>query len=313
MSAKPDPVSRLQAKQQALWARHHLTGEIRRFFRERDFLEVETPVRVLAPALEDHIDAIPSGSAFLRTSPELHMKKLLAAGCPRLFQLGPCFRAGERGTLHTPEFTMLEWYRAHADCWTILDDTMALVRNTATALNGEARCVPHGRKAVELAGEWERLSVDEAFARYANTDVDAAVAAGMYETVLVEKIEPHLGNERPTVLYDFPAALGSLARSKPGNPRRVERWELYIAGIELANAYTEITDYNEQIRRFDASARLRQEHGRCIYPLDEEYLQLLRDRQYPESGGIALGVDRLLMVLAGLARIDDAVAFIDEP
>ncbi len=293
-----------------LEARARLVNAIRGFFADRDFLEVNTPVRIPAPALEDYIDAEPAGPGrWLRTSPELHLKRLLAAGYPRLFQLGPCFRRGECGPRHQPEFTMLEWYRAEANNRAILDDTVALVRACAKAVGGTGTAGFRGITA-DVDAPWEELTVDEAFAKYAGTTPEAAMAGGEggFEQTLVEKIEPHLGRGRPTVLKEYPPAFGALARRCPHRPGRADRWELYVGGLELANAYSELTDAAEQRQRFLACAELRRRDGREVYPLDEEFLAAL-ETGLPPSGGIALGVDRLLMVLTGADTIQDTLPF----
>ncbi len=280
---------------------------IRAFFAEREFLAVETPVRLPAPALEDYIEAEPSGDWWLRTSPELHMKRLLAAGYERIYQIGPCFRQGEQGRRHLPEFTMLEWYRLHANHEDILADTIALVRQTAQAVLGSLAC-PFRGQVIDFGGEWERLSVAEAFSRFAGRDLDETIAAGEFEQVLVEQVEPHLGNGRPTVLGEYPLACSGLSRPIPGRPDRVERWELYVAGLELGNACSELTDAAEQAARFAACAELRRREDRPVYPVDEPFMAAL-GRGMPPAAGIAIGLDRLVMVLANLDDLADTVAF----
>jgi lysyl-tRNA synthetase class 2 len=277
------------------------------FFRTRSFLQVETPVRISAPALEDYIDAEPAGNAWLRTSPELHMKRLLAAGYERIWQMGPCFRLGERGRRHRPEFTLLEWYRQHADWRDILQDTVALLREVALAATGSTVCCFRGRR-IDLAAPWEELTVDEAFGRYAGVSLDAALAAGRFEDVLVTRIEPRLGLDVPTVLSEYPLACSGLSRQIPGRPERVERWELYLAGLEVGNACSELVDAAEQRRRFAACAALRRAEGRPLYPLDEPFMAALAQGM-PAAAGIAIGVDRLVMVLAGVDSIEDVIAF----
>lgn len=311
MSTSADS-DRLRRLEPVLRQRQLLLQAIRRFFSDRGFLDVETPVRISAPALEANIDAEPAGGWWLRTSPELPMKRLLAAGYTRLFQMGPCFRRGERGSRHQPEFCMLEWYRAGADYRDILADTRELLLGAARQVNGHTR-IAYRDAAFDLAQPWEELTVDAAFRRYAGRGVDAVLAAGdgEFERVLVEQLEPHLGRERPTVLMDYPLELAALARrcrNAAGGPERAERWELYIGGLELANAFSELTDAAEQRRRFEACAAERRAQGRDVYPLDEEFLQAL-EAGMPPSGGIALGVDRLLMVLTGSESIRDVVAF----
>ena len=302
-------LQRLTALRPILQLRAELTAYIRAFFRARGFLEVDTPLRLAAPSLEEFIDAEPAGNGWLRTSPELHLKRLLAAGYDKLFQLGPCFRQGELGRLHQPEFTMLEWYRADADYEVILADTRALITGTAQALLGRTSIERHGRTC-NLAAAWDDWTVDDAFARLAGQTVAQVLAQGdgAFETVLVEKIAPHLGHDQPAVLRDYPLAFGALARRKPDRPDRAERWELYLAGIELANAYSELTDAAEQRRRFLACAERRRRAGRPVYPLDEAFLAAL-EAGLPPCGGIALGVDRLLLLLADARDLRDVLPF----
>ncbi len=308
-SAKREESRRLYSQLPVLQARQRLNQALRAFFQAQDFLEIDTPLRIRAPALEDYIDAVPSDQWYLRTSPELHMKRLLAAGYTRIFQLGPCFRKNEYGRLHLPEFTMLEWYRTGCDYQAIFQDTQNLLRAIATALNGKLQFDWGPFSGLDLDGAWTCMTVDEAFARFAHAEVDELVAQGQYEEVLVNQVEPQLGYPQPVALFDFPAALGSLARSKPGQPERVERWELYIAGVEIANAYTELTDYHEQKRRFAISAAKRRAEDRDVYPEDREYLDLLRCGDFPECAGIALGIDRLLMLLTNTPCLDQVVPF----
>jgi lysyl-tRNA synthetase class 2 len=276
--------------------RQALTG----YCREHGFLEVDTPVRLAAPALEDHVDAIPAHGAWLRTSPELHLKRLLAAGAGRVCQLGPCFRLGERGRRHRPEFLLFEYYLSGADYRELLTFTEGLVRHAAAALGSP----------LATGAPWERLTVHEAFARYAHTTPEAALARDEFERLLVEAIEPHLGATVPTVLLDYPVALGALARRKPGQPALVERWELYVGGLELANAFGELTDPIEQRQRFLATAEFRRRRGREVYPLDEAFLAAL-DR-LPPAAGCALGFERLHMALTGAADIAAVLPFPDE-
>lgn len=310
-----DPVSpparsereRLVGLRPALELRSRLLGALHAFFGEREFLQVETPVRVRAPALEDYIDAEPSGTAWLRTSPELHMKRLLAAGYERLYQIGPCFRQGECGRRHRPEFTLLEWYRLRADWRDILDDTVELLNRVAQAVTGSVVCQFRGLR-VDLGAPWQEITVEEAFRRYADADLDQALAAGRFEDILVARVEPHLGRDVPTVLSEYPLACSGLSREIPGRPGRVERWEVYIGGMELGNACSELVDPAEQRRRFAACADLRRAEGRPVFPLDEAFMAALA-AGLPPAAGIAIGVDRLAMVLAGAERIDEVVAF----
>ncbi len=293
----------------ALEIRPRLLHATRTFFHARGFLEVETPVRVRAPALEAHIDAEPSGDYWLRTSPELHMKRLLAAGHEKIFQLGPCFRRGERGDRHHPEFTMLEWYRAHADYTDILADTKALITHLVGAVDERAQRarLPYQGRDIELLPRWERITVREAFVKWAGWDPVANWDEDRFNLDLVEKVEPAMPRDVPVVLTDYPAPAAALARRKRDNPAVAERWELYIGGLELANAYSELTDPVEQRARFAEAAAARRARGKEVYPLDEAFLAALE--RMPPSGGIALGFDRLVMLFADAPTLDGVIAF----
>ena len=260
---------------------------IRAFFDARGFTEVETPVRIPAPAPEPHIDCPPSGDWFLRASPELQMKKLLAAGMERIYQIGPCFRAGEKGRRHSPEFTMLEWYRANADYSDIARDAEELLAE-----------ILRPRRSAALP----RVTVQEAYLRWAGWDPVETWDQDRFDFDMATKIEPNLPKE-PLFLTDYPAPAASLARLKADDPRVAERWELYVDGIELANAFTELIDPVEQRRRFELAREERRALGEADYPLDEEFLDALA--RMPPSGGVALGVDRLVMLACGASSIAD--------
>lgn len=297
----------LRTVRPALELRARLVRALRAFFSERGFLEVETPVRLAAPAPELHIDAEPAGDAWLRTSPELHMKRLLAAGYERIVQVGPCFRHGESGARHRPEYTMLEWYRAGADYHDILADTKALVLFLAREVLGSTLLRRGGREIV-LEPVWEYLTVSEAFLRFAGWDPVEQYDPDRFDLDLVDKVEPHLPRETPVILADYPAAAAALARRKPGNPRVAERWELYLDGIELANAYSELTDAAEQAARFDEWNRARAAAGKPVYPVDRAFLSAL-EKGLPPCAGVALGVDRLVMLFAGADSLDAVLPF----
>jgi elongation factor P--(R)-beta-lysine ligase len=285
-----------------LWGRARIIRAVRRFFDARDFLEVETPLRIPAPAPEPHLIPQPAGRWFLQTSPELCMKRLLARGYPRIYQICKCFRQAERGRRHVPEFTMLEWYRAGADYRDLMADCEQLLAAVAAAL------LPGGNgKALDLTPPWERLTVAEAFRRYTGMGADEALRRDLFEELLVEKIEPQLGFARPVFLYDYPVELAALSRRKATDPQVAERFELYIAGLELANGFSELTDPAEQRRRFLADRRLIRAAGRRPPPLPERFLTELA--VMPEAAGIALGIDRLVMVMLGVQQIDAVLAF----
>lgn len=287
----------LRSKKKNLEVRSHLLQVTRTFFYEHGFTEVETPVAVANPALEDYIDAIPAGKNWLRTSPELHMKRMLVAGYEKIFQIGCCFREGEYGSRHRPEFTMLEWYESGSDYLGILKHTKSLVRKISCELDL--------RKSYFTA-EWERLTVKDAFEKYASKSVEELIQSGNFEEVLCLEVEPHLGKEKPTVLIDYPASMAALSRKKESDPSVAERWELYVDGLELANAYSELTDADEQYNRFKETAELRKREGREVYGIDEDFMESLREGM-PESGGIALGIDRLCMAMLQTNEISDVV------
>ncbi|TRO80256.1 EF-P lysine aminoacylase GenX [Trichloromonas acetexigens] len=296
-----EPNWALARKRPTLEKRARIVQTIRAFFVAGDFLEVETPHRIPGNAPELHIDALACDDGFLHTSPELCMKRLLAAGYPRLFQICRCWRQGERGRRHLPEYTMLEWYRSGCDYRALMDDCEALF----------ASLCPEGQLAgIDLTSPWERLTVAEAFTRYGSLPLDEALATERFDEIIALEIEPRLGTERPTFLLDYPATHAALARRKPENPQLAERFELYIQGMELANAFSELTDPDEQRRRFEQEEAERRRLGKTPYPTPEKFLSELA--LLPEAAGIALGVDRLVMLLTGAQTIDEVVAFTPE-
>lgn len=300
---------RLASRKRALETRAATINAIREFFRARQYLEVETPFRIPAPAPESHIDAIPADGWFLHTSPELCMKRLLAAGYPRIFQLCHCWRAGERGHRHISEFTMLEWYRAGAEYNSLMDETEDLVRTVARKVMRRSTITYQGQ-TIRLAGRWTRLTVAEAYQQLSGVSADGALADGSFDERMVRDIEPRLGYPVPTFLYDYPASRGSLARRRADNPSVAERFELYISGLELANGFSELVDAAEQRQRFEVEETYRRSMGKQPYPLADKFLRELEEM--PPSAGIALGVDRLVMLLQDTANIDDVVAFTPE-
>jgi lysyl-tRNA synthetase class 2 len=285
---------------QALQLRSRVLRACREFFWGAGFCEVETPVRIPAPAPEMHIHAPPSGAAWLRTSPELHMKRILAAGEERIFQIGPCFREGEQGSRHAPEFTMLEWYRRQADYRDILRDCGELLSHVVRRVTGGEGFTCHGQ-AVDVASPWHLLTVQEAYRRFAGWDPLTDYDADRFDLDMVRIVEPALPRDRPCILMDYPVQAAALARLRPGPPAVAERWELYLGGLEIANAYSELTDPGEQRARFEACNVARGASGAAVYPLDEGFLRALQ-HGLPPCGGIALGIDRLVMAL-GDARV----------
>jgi lysyl-tRNA synthetase class 2 len=266
---------------------------IRRFFEERGFLEVVTPVRQPVMLPERHILPIEAEGQFLQTSPELAMKGLVAAGCQRIFQICPCFRKNEIGRLHREEFLMLEWYRAHSTYCELLTDCEALLTWLASDLD-----IFQG---FDLTSPWQRLTVEEAFSRYSPLALAEACEKNLFEEVLVNHVEPQLGLAAPCILYDYPLQLGSLAAPKKENPAMVERFEMYLGGVELANGCTELIDAREQRRRFAAELAAIKE----IYCRDSEMPEaFLGDlEKMPPTAGVAVGCNRLLMVALGEQEI----------
>lgn len=282
---------------------------IRDFFVDGGFLEIETPCRIPAPAPEAHIDAIHSDGWYLQTSPELYMKRLLAAGYPKLFQIARCFRNGERGERHLPEFTLLEWYHREIGYHELMRETEDLVRHVCQYL-GFGDQIVYGGETVDLSPPWQKMTVSEAFDRYSAMSVETAVSSGRFDEAVAFEIEPNLGRVRPVFLHDYPAEMAALARRKPENPSVSERFELYICGIELCNGFGELVDPAEQRRRFEKEIEHRASAGKPVYPMPEKFLEALADM--PEASGNALGVDRLAMLFAGVSKIDDVVAFATE-
>ncbi|RTM15194.1 MAG: EF-P lysine aminoacylase GenX [Bradyrhizobiaceae bacterium] len=320
-----------------LRARGAIAAAIRGFFAEQGFMEVETSVLQVSPGNETHLHAPrtelmrPDGSRtrrYLRTSPEFACKKLLAAGETRIFEFARVFRDRERGDLHLPEFTMLEWYRAGAPYDAIMADTVVVIARAAQA-TGIGTFSFRGRIADPFA-EPELLTVAAAFERFAGIDLlstisgnegNRAALAGaacdkvrvaeddtwsdIFSKVLVEHVEPHLGQGRLTILFEYPSPEAALARVKADDPRVAERFEVYACGVELANGFGELTDADEQRERFTESMAEKLRRYGEAYPLDEDFLAAVA--AMPEASGVALGFDRLVMLASGASRIDQVV------
>ena len=330
------------ARKPYLDARMSIISAIRRFFVERDFAEVETPALQISPGIEPHLIAFEtdlrepfrdgeSSRLYLHTSPEFAMKKLLVAGHKRIYQFARCFRNAERSATHHPEFTMLEWYRVGTDYRALMADCEALLRAVMAAV--PATLLVRGDKRSNPDAEWKYLTVAEAFQRDAGIDLLAtapnAVApnAGLIRAeadrigvfnspsdswedvffrIFLARIEGGLGIDAPTVLYDYPVSMAALSRVKSDDPRLAERFELYASGLELANAYSELIDADEQRRRFKADVARKLELFGSAYPIDEDFLAAL-DHGLPNCAGIALGVDRLVMLATGAPTIQDVL------
>ena len=279
---------------------------IRAFFRSEGFLEVETPLLVPTVAPEKYIAPFAVNGWFLSTSPELHMKQLLAAGYTKIFQICHSFRKSERGQLHNPEFTMMEWYRVGVDYKGIIQDTERLVSTLAHKLNHRSTVRYQGNE-IDLAHPWTRVTVRDAFLRSAGWDPFNRIDEERFEVDLVEKVIPSFDTGRPTVLLDYPIAMASLARLRPGSPPVAERAEVFIGRLELANAYSELNDAAEQEKRFKQEIETLKREGKRSVVMPQRFLECLPD--LPECGGIALGIDRLVMLFCDAASIDEVIAF----
>ncbi|HEX9470222.1 MAG TPA: EF-P lysine aminoacylase EpmA [Bradyrhizobium sp.] len=320
-----------------LAARGAITRALRAWFDEQGFAEVETGILQVSPGNETHLHAPRTelsradrtrATRYLRTSPEFACKKLLAAGEEKIFEFARVFRDRERGDLHLPEFTMLEWYRAHAAYDAVMADSVVVVAHAAQA-TGIGQFSFRGRTADPFA-EPELLTVAVAFERFAgidllstvrdgegDRDVLAAAAKGrvrisgddtwsdIFSKILVEHIEPNLGQGRLTILFEYPVPEAALARAKPSDPRVAERFEIYACGVELANGFGELTDAREQRVRFTQAMDEKQRRYGERYPLDEDFLAAVANM--PEASGVALGFDRLVMLASGAQRIDQVV------
>jgi elongation factor P--(R)-beta-lysine ligase len=293
----------------ALRLRAGLLGAVRGYFTERGYLEVETPVIVPRPIPEPHIDYIEASYGVLQPSPEVYMKRLLAEGHSRIFQVARCFRGGERGDRHLPEFTLLEWYRSGATYLDLMEECEGLIRFAAGCL-GRGPVLDYLGRVVDLRLPWRRMTVAQAFLRHSPETLEEVLLTGRFEEVLVSRVEPVLGTPCPVFLHDYPASMASLSRFKADDPSLCERVELYMGGLEIANGFSELTDPGEQLRRFRVDSEARRKSGRKVYRAPEAFLKAVKS--LPASAGMALGIDRLVMVLAGCESIDEVVAFTPE-
>ena len=307
-------------KRPCLEKRMEVIRAMRRFFDERGFYEVETPILQACPTFDTHIHgfAVDQG-AYLRSSPEFDMKKLMVAGVENLYQIGPCFRKDEHSKLHRPEFTMIEWYRAGVGYRSLMEDCESLLKTVSDHYSFQDKtCDPNLK--------WDIISVSEAFDQYCKIDLEGVLENryafsqkaedigvrsvdtdgwdDIFHAIMAEKIEPHLGVGAPCILYDYPLSMAALSRPKPEDPRFAERFELYVCGIELANAFSELTDVAEQKRRFEKDMQEKQRLYGVSYPPDEDFFAAL-EHGLPKSSGIALGVDRLMMLACGTDDIAD--------
>lgn len=295
-----------------LQQRSDLLQALRGFFLSRRYVEVDTPVRLPVVLPESQLLPFSTEGWFLQTSPEMCMKRLLSAGSSRIFQICHCFRKEESGRFHETEFTLLEWYHCGWDYHDLMQECAELVPYLVSAIMMSEEVeenVPiihrHGQ-VISLGGPWQKMTVEEAFQRYTEMSAREALQANLFDELLVTRIEPHLGWETPLFLYDYPVECGSLARVKEGQPEVVERFELYVAGLELANGFSELIDAVEQRRRFAHDLAELEKKGVHLQ-MPEVFLADLATLE--KTAGIALGVDRLLMVLTGADSITDVVPF----
>jgi len=301
---------RQQRLHETLPARSRILTAIRSFFIENRFMEVETPICIPAPVPEPHIDALETDCGYLQTSPEIYMKQLLAAGFEKLFQICKCFRRFERGSRHLPEFTMLEWYDAGQPYTAPMHTCEAMVERIVSELQIPLNLSFH-KNAIDLSPPWPRLSVSEAFARYGSADMETAVRNNTFDEIMGLEIEPHLGTRKPVFLYDYPAETSPRAAPKSENPEIAQRFELYIAGLEICNGCAEQTDPDIQSARFEEEIDRRRRTGLPVYPLPGQFLEALC--LMPNAAGCALGIDRLIMLFTDSSTIDEVVAFTPQP
>jgi elongation factor P--(R)-beta-lysine ligase len=335
----------------SLWKRYFVREKvltaIRRFFFDRNFHEIETPYLTASLPPESYLDVFETTlysrdrtphRMFLPTSPEPFIKKLLVAGIGNCFAIPKSFRNTEdTSTLHNPEFTILEWYRVEADYTDIMKDCEELVVFINTYLQrmddgGEKKRtteLTYQGKRINISAPWERISMQDAFQRYAHIDlthaltretlVPLAIKKGyqveehdtweeIFHQIFLNEVETHLGRGKPTILYDYPVALAALSRKKKSDPRFAERFEFYIEGLELGDAYSELTDAKEQLERFEVEANERKRLGKVEHPIDMDFIEALKIGM-PQSGGIAVGVDRLIMLFADVTHIADILLF----
>ncbi len=313
--------------------RSKLTKSLRSFFEKEKFLEVETPIMVRIPGMEPHLNVFETTlitpnkktKLFLNHSPELQMKKLLGANFGNIFTLTKTFRNGEiGGNFHNPEFTMLEWYRIKADYKNLMKDCENLIKTLA----GKSQITYQNHK-IDLKAPWEKLSCEELFQKYCKISLDQnrtfkqlkkTAEKNNFDTkfckdwddiffkIFLNHIEPHLGKQKPTFVYDYPSTQAALAKKSSKNPFFAERFELYIGGVEIANAFSELTDSKEQKTRLIEEQKLRKKLKKTIFDIDGEFLASLESIQQ-NCAGIALGVDRLFMILMDKKNIDETLLF----
>jgi len=328
---------------QAIYIREQVIDAIREFFKTQGFHEVETPLLLPTVSTEPYLEVFKTELvddlgkrqvAFLPSSPEYAMKKLLSRGSGSIFTITKSFRNGEgRSSRHNPEFTILEWYHTPGDYWSVASQFENLMihilqKVKPRSLQRTELCLSYQENDYSLKTPWERVSVREAFSRFAGIDEEAMLSvqklkeAGrakgyqvtvktsweeIWNQIMANEIEPHLGTKGPTILYDYPVEQAALAK-KAKDPRYAQRWEVYLAGMELGNCFSELTDWSEQEARCLADLAERKKLGKTEYPMDTDFIEALK-RGMPETGGIAVGVDRLVALFADAASIQEVMLF----
>lgn len=326
-----------------LWERYFVREKVlkaaRQFLDERGFHEIETPILIAHPPAESYLDVfettllnrqrVPT-KAYLSTSPEVPLKKLVVAGLGDCYSLTKSFRNMEtQGNLHNPEFTILEWYRVGVDYRAIMEDIEALVVSIVGSLHANSLILMYQGKPVDLTPPWERMTVSDAFQKYAHVNFDefldekkarqiaqkkgytvetSTTWEELYNQIFLNEVESRLGRGKPTILFEFPAAVAALSKKKPGDPRFCERFEFYTAGLELGDAYSELTDWKEQEERFKKELEEIKRLGKTAYDYDRDFIESLKVG-LPECSGIAVGIDRLIMLLADVTDIADTLFF----
>ena len=307
-------ISNHQKRYRYLEIRSRVIQAVRDFFTSNSYLEVETPIRTPNIIPEAHIDPVTSESCYLQASPELYMKRLLSKDFNKIFQICKCFRKDERGSHHLPELTMLEWYTKDNTYLDLMDQCQALIKYIAAKLylknQGIENQIKYQDKIIHLDRQWQKITVQQAFADFADKSLEQALKDNSFDEIISFQIEPNLGNQTPAFLCDYPASLASLSKLKPDNPKYAQRFEFYIAGIELANGFTELTDPAEQRLRFQNENQIRISQQMHAIDMPDKFLKDLETM--PDCAGIALGIDRLVMILSNTASIDDVIAFTPE-
>ena len=301
--------ARQQRLHDTLPVRSKILAGIRRFFIDNHYIEVETPICIPSPLPEPHIDPPGAACGYLQPSPEVCMKPLLSAGFERIFQICKCFRQSERGRRHLPEFSILEWYAAGQTYIDLMDTCEAMVEKIGQVL-GLSLEITYQTNLIDLTRPWHRMTVSEAFDRFGSADMETAIREERFDEIMGLEIEPNLGLRQPVFLSDYPAETSLLAAPKPEHPKLAQRFELYIAGLEICNGFTELTDRAFQQNRFETELARRRAAGLPVYPFPARFLADLA--AMPPAAGCALGIDRLMMLFTDAQSIDEVVAFTPE-